>query len=132
LVHVQLGCTHRSSANVSFAFDDLEGKSTRVMERYKFFIDTPFCTEEGVSGVYKGLEFVDSAHAKRLKLAGTDIAHNYSNVMCRYVGNHLKKLYLHGKYAMVDLNRIRMTTRGMRDGDGYVEYRIYIPIFQVS
>lgn len=53
LVHVQLGCTHRSSANVSFAFDDLEGKSTRVMERYKFFIDTPFCTEEGVSGVQR-------------------------------------------------------------------------------
>jgi hypothetical protein len=104
----------------------------RAVERYRYFIDTPVCTDESVSGVYKGVEFVDLEYTRKLNLTGTDIAHNYSNLMCKYVGNHLKELYRKGTYSRVDLTRIRLTTEGMLDGDDYVVYRLYIPLIRVS
>jgi hypothetical protein len=132
LVFLQLSCTNGTPSESGFSFRDPEDTSTRVVERYKYFIDTPVCTEEGVSGVYKGVEFVDWEYAYKLNLTGRDIAHNYSNVICRYVGDHLKELYRKGNYSKVDLKHIRMTTRGMGDGDRYVEYRIYLPLIRVS
>lgn len=128
---LQMGCGQSTNQQEGFTFRDPEDTSTRVVERYRYFIDTPVCTEEGVSGVYKGVEFVDWEYAYKLHLTGTDIAHNYSNFMCKYVGDHLKDLYRQGKYSKVDLKHIRMTTRGMGDGDRYVEYRVYIPLIRV-
>ncbi len=32
-------------------------------------------------------------------IAGSDVAHQFSNEMCRRVGDHLKELYREGKYA---------------------------------
>lgn len=129
---IQSGCNQSSADKGGFTFRDPEDTTSRVLERYRYFIDTPICTDGGVSGVYKGVEFVDWEYAQKLNLTGTDIAHNYSNVMCRYVGDHLKKLYRQGKYSRVDLKNIRMSTPGMADGDHYVEYRIFIPIIAVS
>lgn len=128
---VSCGDSQKSSSN-GFSFENPEDTSTRILERYKYYIDTPVCTDEGCSGVYKGVEFVDVEYMQKLKLTGTDIAHNYSNVMARYVGDKLKELYRSKKYAKVDLKKIKMTTYGMGDGDRYVEYRVYIPFVRVD
>jgi hypothetical protein len=125
-------CTNYGKKNQRFVFTNPEDTSSRILERYKYFIDTPVCTDDAVSGCYKGVEFVDQEYAEKLHLTGTDIAHNYSNMISRYVGDHLKKLYREGKYSKVDLKRIQMTTRGMGDGDRYVEYYIRIPIVKTS
>jgi hypothetical protein len=89
---VSCGDSQKSNSN-GFSFENPEDTSTRILERYKYYIDTPVCTDEGCSGVYKGVEFVDVEYMQKLKLTGTDIAHNYSNVMARYVGDKLKELY---------------------------------------
>ncbi|MEY4603683.1 MAG: hypothetical protein RIT43_975, partial [Bacteroidota bacterium] len=96
-------CVEPNQGGKRFVFSNPEDTSTRVLERYKYYIDTPVCTDEAVSGCYKGVEFVDQEYAEKLHLTGTDIAHNYSNLISRYVGNHLKKLYREGKYSKVDL-----------------------------
>lgn len=103
-----------------------------IEERFQFQIDTPVCNDLGCTGKYAGVEFVDEEYMLKLNLTGIDIAHNYSNLMCEYVGKKLKKLYLEGKYSRVDLKNIRMTTKGMGDGDDYVEYSVSIPFVQVK
>jgi hypothetical protein len=125
-------CVEPNQGGKRFVFSNPEDTSTRVLERYKYYIDTPVCTDEAVSGCYKGVEFVDQEYAEKLHLTGTDIAHNYSNLISRYVGDHLKKLYREGKYSKVDLKHIQMTTKGMGDGDRYVEYCIRIPFVKTS
>lgn len=74
-------------------------------------------------GIYKGAEF-DSKQG--------DIAHQYSNVMSKIVGDQLKKLYSEGKYSKVDFQHILMTTKGMNDGDNYVVYELVIPFVRVK
>lgn len=125
-------CGYGGSGNDDFSFSNPEDTSTRIVEKYKYYIDTPVCTEDAVSGCYKGVEFVDSEYMVKLRLTGTDIAHNYSNMIARYVGDHLKKLYRESKYSKVDLKKIKMTTRGMGDDDRYVEYCVSIPLVKVS
>ena len=129
---ILFGCGRPSNDKVRFRLSHPEDTANRVVEKYKYLIDTPVCTDKGVSGVYKGVEFVDSKYANRLNLTGKDIAHNYSNVICKYVGNHLKSLYRQKKYSKVDLKHVRLSTKGMGDGHDYVEYRIYLPIIRVS
>ncbi len=53
---------------------------------FNYQIDTPICTDNGCTGKYAGVEFVNEEHQFKLGLTGTDIAHNYSNLMCKYVG----------------------------------------------
>lgn len=74
-------------------------------------------------GVYTGEEFNSK---------NGDIAHQYSNVMSKIVGDQLKKLYIEGKYSKVDFQNISMTTKGMNDGDNYVEYELVIPFIRVK
>jgi hypothetical protein len=99
---------------------------------FNYQIDTPICTENGCTGKYAGVEFVNEEHQYKLGLTGTDIAHNYSNLMCKYVGRKLKQLYREGKYSKVDFRTIKMTTKGMDDGDDYVEYTVSIPFKRVD
>jgi hypothetical protein len=129
-----LSCGQRSSEESGRygSVRNSEDTTSHITERYKYFIDTPVCNENGCTGVYKGVEFVDEEYMVKLNLTGTDIAHNYSNVMCKYVGNKLKELYNQGLYSKVDLKRIRMSTKGMGDGDRYVEYRVIIPFVRVK
>lgn len=94
-------------------------------------IDTPTCTDSACYGVYRGVEFVPEKYIDRLKLNGTDVAHQYSNKISEYVGKKLKQLYRDGLYSKVDLNRIRMSTEGMNGDSNYVEYRVYIPFKRV-
>ena len=99
---------------------------------FNYQIDTPICTDNGCTGKYAGVEFVNEEHQFKLGLTGTDIAHNYSNLMCKYVGKKLKQLYREGKYSKVDFRNITMTTKGMDDGDDYVEYNLSIPFKRVE
>ena len=99
---------------------------------FNYQIDTPICNDNGCTGKYAGVEFVDEEHQFKLGLTGTDIAHNYSNLMCKYVGKKLKQLYREGKYSKVDFRNIKMTTKGMDDGDDYVEYTLSIPFKRVE
>jgi len=94
-------------------------------------IQTPVCTDNKVYGTYKGVEFVNYAYAAEHQLTGTDIAHQYSNVISKYVGRKLKAMFIEGNYAKVDLKRIKMTTKGMHDGDHFVEYYVEIPLIRV-
>ena len=99
---------------------------------FNYQIDTPICNDNGCTGKYAGVEFVNEEHQFKLGLTGTDIAHNYSNLMCKYVGKKLKQLYREGKYSKVDFRNITMTTKGMDDGDDYVEYNLSIPFKRVE
>ncbi len=94
-------------------------------------IDTPFCTDSACSGMYRGVEFVSERYINQLDLNGTDVAHQYSNKMCEYVGNKLKQLYRDSLYSKVDFRRIRISTKGMNGDSNYVEYRVYIPFKRV-
>lgn len=94
--------------------------------------DTPTVTDAFCSGTYRGNEFVSREYAIAYHWKGTDVAHQYSNVISKYVGRKLKALFIEGYYSKVDLRKIRMTTKGMNDGDDYVEYYIYIPFMRVS
>lgn len=78
------------------------------------------CTDSRCDGIYIGPEF----------LYGTDIAHQFSNKICKCVGDRLKELYKAGKYSKVDFEKIRMTTEGM--GSGKVTYKINIPFIRVE
>lgn len=94
-------------------------------------IDTPYCTDSACSGMYRGVEFVSERYIDRLDLNGTDVAHQYSNKMCEYVGKKLKQLYRDSLYSKVDFNHIRISTEGMNGDSNYVEYKIYIPFKRV-
>jgi len=94
-------------------------------------IDTPFCTDSACSGMFRGVEFVSERYISQLDLNGTDVAHQYSNKMCEYVGNKLKQLYRDSLYSKVDFNRIRISTKGMNGDSNYVEYKVYIPFKRV-
>lgn len=94
-------------------------------------IDTPTVSDSAVSGMYRGVEFIHPKFIEQYQLNGTDVAHQYSNKICAYVGNHLKKMYLEGKYSKVDFSRIVLSTKGMGSGQNYVEYYVYIPFKRV-
>jgi hypothetical protein len=132
LVCVLLACNGGKGSPNSSEYYDKRKHELSEGERFVFQIDTPFCDENGCRGRYAGVEFVDQEYQIKLNLTGTDIAHNYSNVISKYVGNQLKKLFLEKKYARVDFSRVKMTTKGMGDGDDYVEYRIVIPFKRVD
>ena len=78
------------------------------------------CNDTSCEGAYTGVEFHE----------GSDIAHQFSNHMCRRVGDQLKALYRSGHYAKVDLENIEMSTKGM--GSGKVVYKLVIPFERVS
>jgi hypothetical protein len=102
------------------------------LSKLNIHIDTPFCDDNGCTGTYSGVEFIDSKYIKPLGLTGTDIAHNYSNLMAKFVGNKLKELYSRGIYVAVDFKKITMSTKGMGDDDGLVEYKLLIPFKKVK
>lgn len=94
-------------------------------------IDTPYCDTTGCRGSYFGPEFIGEEYIERLHLNGTDIAHQYSNKMCEYVGKQLKKLYQEGKYSKVDFSGIVMKTEGMGEEGNFVKVTIAIPFKRV-
>ncbi len=85
----------------------------------------PVCNDFICVGKYEGVEFNENQ-------SKNDIAHQYSNVMCKAVGKQLKKLYLKEKYSKVDFNSIVMKTSGMGKGQNYVVYEIVIPFIRVK
>ncbi len=101
------GSKHKKNSNVKNSIQPKE-----------FVISDSLC-----KGTYKGVEF-DSING--------DIAHQYSNVMSKIVGDQLKKLYKEKKYSKVDFRNIRMSTKGMNDGDNYVVYELVIPFIRVK
>ena len=108
----------------------IDGKDT-VQVPFVCIIDTPVCTDAGCIGTYKGVEFIDPGYIESFKLNGTDVAHQYSNKMCEYVGKRLKYLFSIGEYSKVDFAKIKMQTLGMDEGKNYVEYRVEIPFKRV-
>jgi hypothetical protein len=102
------------------------------MPSLNFHIDTPICDEKGCEGSYSGPEFVMEKYVEQLHLTGTDFAHNFSNLMSKYVGEELKSLFNKGVYVQVDFSKIEMITQGMRDGDDSVYYYLKIPFKKVK
>lgn len=98
---------------------------------FKCEIETPTCTDSACYGTYRGVEFIPSKYIELLGLNGTDVAHQYSNKISKYVGDKLKQLYRDSLYSRVDFRRIKMTTRGMNSDSSIVEYFIYIPFKRV-
>lgn len=93
--------------------------------RSKKALDIITSTDSMCYGTYKGVEF-------NTDLEKNDIAHQFSNTMSRAVGDQLKKLYKKGSYSKVDFDHIKMITKGMNDGDNYVEYTLEIPFIRVA
>ncbi|WP_343604434.1 hypothetical protein [Fluviicola sp.] len=126
-------CSGKNGANRDFtdeSQDELVLDSTSNLP-FICVIDTPACTDSACSGMYRGVEFVSDRYIDRLKLNGTDVAHQYSNKMCEYVGKKLKQLYRDSLYSKVDMAKIRVSTEGMNSGEDYVEYKVYIPFKRV-
>jgi hypothetical protein len=94
---------------------------------FPIYIDTPQINDTACFGTYRGIEFIHPAFIETYGLNGTDIAHQYSNKICEYVGKHLKREFLKQNYLRVQLSKIKMKTVGMNDEDNYVEYSVYIP-----
>lgn len=80
----------------------------------------PTCNENGCYGTYVGAEFTNNG----------DVAHQYSNTITKEVGKKLKELFKSGTYVKVDMDGIRMSTKGM--GSGNVVYKVIIPFIGVS
>ncbi|AEA45818.1 hypothetical protein [Fluviicola taffensis] len=104
--------------------------SSRIFP-FKCIIDTPICTDSACWGIYKGAEFIPEKYIDQLNLNGTDIAHQYSNKMCEYIGKKLKQLYRDSLYSKVNFSKIKLSTKGMNGDSNYVEYKIYIPFKRV-
>lgn len=132
LIGLQFSCSSpvkkaREAAYQSSLNDSLIGDSISFV----CIIDTPICSDAGCIGTYKGVEFINPDFIEEFGLNGTDVAHQYSNKMCAYVGQKLKELYLAGLYSKVDFSKIKMQTLGMSEGKNYVEYRLEIPFKRV-
>lgn len=132
LLHIASSCESTGNKQI-FAG---ENQDEMVMDSshnlpFTCIIDTPFCSDSACSGMYRGVEFVSERYIDRLDLNGTDVAHQYSNKMCEYVGKKLKQLYRDSLYSKVDFNRIRISTKGMNGDSNYVEYKVYIPFKRV-
>ncbi len=132
LITLALSCESSGSKQIFTS----ENQEQMIMDSshnlpFTCIIDTPFCADSACSGMYRGVEFVSERYISRLNLNGTDVAHQYSNKMCEYVGNKLKQLYRDNLYSKVDFNRIKISTRGMNGDSNYVEYKIYIPFKRV-
>jgi hypothetical protein len=87
--------------------------------------EKPVCSEFKCTGKYTGVEFNN-------QIEKNDVAHQYSNMMSKAVGDQLKKLYREGKYAKVDFNSIVMKTKGMGKGNNFVVYELEIPFQRVN
>ncbi len=126
-------CGEKNRNNKIFTTESSENPVPDSSSNLPFIcvIDTPVCTDSACYGMYRGVEFVSEQYIDRLKLNGTDVAHQYSNKMCEYVGKKLKQLYRDSLYSKVDLTKIRLSTKGMNSGEDYVEYKIYIPFKRV-
>lgn len=126
-------CGGKSGANRDFTNESQDQLVLDSSSNLPFVcvIDTPTCTDSACYGMYRGVEFVSERYIDRLKLNGTDVAHQYSNKMCEYVGKKLKQLYQDSLYSKVDMTKIRVSTQGMNSGEGYVEYKVYIPFKRV-
>ncbi len=126
-----VSCTTKSTGSRS---RNISVDTTKNSDSIPFvcIIDTPICSDAGCTGTYKGVEFIDPAYMDKYGLNGTDVAHQYSNKMCEYVGKHLKYLYSIGQYSKVDFSKIKLQTIGMDEGKNYVEYRVEIPFISVS
>jgi hypothetical protein len=82
--------------------------------------EQPICGSDGCSGTYTGPEFDSNG----------DVAHKYSNTITKSVSEKLKELYQSGNYTKVDMNNIKLSTKGM--GTGNVVYKVTIPFQSVS
>src|SRR6218665_3229150 len=126
-----VGCTMKANRSVNSRNTSVNTTKNTDSISFVCIIDTPVCTDAGCMGTYKGVEFIDPAYIEKFGLNGTDVAHQYSNKMCEYVGKKLKQLYLSGQYSKVDFSRIKLQTIGMDEGKNYVEYRVEIPFILV-
>ncbi|MDR0803123.1 hypothetical protein [Fluviicola sp.] len=133
LIILLVSCGGKTGKNRDFADGSQEEPVSDSTLRIPFtcIIGTPVCTDSACYGMYRGVEFISERYIDRLKLNGTDVAHQYSNKMCEYVGNKLKQLYRDSLYSKVDLTKIRMSTEGMKGDGNYVEYKVYIPFRRV-
>ena len=87
--------------------------------------EPPFCSDKKCTGKYTGVEFNN-------QIEKNDVAHQYSNIMSKAVGDQLKKLYQEGKYSRVDFDQIIIKTTGMGEGNNQVVYEIEIPFIRVK
>lgn len=121
-------CDETMKKGHPFSLQEIEQKDTSDLQLpFPVQIDTPQVNDSACTGIYRGVEFVNPHFIDHFELNGTDIAHQYSNKMCEYVGKYLKKRFTEGHYLRVKLNQIKMKTKGMDDEDNYVEYSVVIP-----
>ena len=113
-----IGCNSSSKT-------DNNKKKNLVIENKSIDSNIISITDSSCYGTYKGVEFNDA-------LEKADLAHQFSNSMCQAVGDQLKKMYLEGKFSKVNFDHIIMITKGMNDGDNYVEYTLLIPFVKVK
>lgn len=99
-----ISCDHQNTKNTSSQSEDSKIE----------------CSCYGCEGTYSGPEFIDDQ----------DVAHQFSNKMCKAIGDELKKLYSEHKYVRVNFSQIEMSTEGM--GSGHVIYKIMIPFENVN
>ena len=78
------------------------------------------CNDGGCNGIYEGPEFEN----------GSDVAHQFSNLMSEKVGEKLKELYQEKSFSRVNFDKIEMSTIGMKSDN--VRYELSIPFVKVE
>ena len=71
--------------------------------------------QNGLSGTYKGVEFIDTGN-----LMYSDVAHQFSNRVADTLGKYLKAQFKAGNYLSIDFQKTKITTAGMDLKDSVV------------
>ena len=112
-------CSQKTSKNSTF-------NSVAIHPEYTIILN-----DSMIYGCYKGPEFVSVSDAEMMQLKGTDIAHQFSNIMVDTIGKLLKIKFLNKEFCKIDMENIRMSTLGM-DNTGDVQYCLQFPIIRTK
>jgi len=83
--------------------------------------DSICISDKGLTGYFKGPEYNEAG----------DIAHQFSNTVANRVGEYLKDRYSKKCYLKVDLDGIKIITKGLNQADS-VYYAIEMPFKRVA
>jgi len=105
LLFVECNTTNNKQNKRKIKEEEEEERKSEIKRKpnYSVTID-----QNGLSGTYKGVEFIDTGN-----LMYSDVAHQFSNFVADTLGKFLKSSYKAGNYYCIDFKKTKITTKGM-------------------